>query len=60
MKSDLVETMLDWLIATLGIIGGILLLWVALLTVLWVQQRRVGSNVDWRSMLRWCRTLSAW
>ena len=42
----------DWLIVILGIVGGIVLLWVVLLIVLWVQQRRAGSDVDWRSILR--------
>ena len=42
----------DWLIIVLGIVGGIVLLWVVLLVVLWIQQRRAGSDVDWRSILR--------
>lgn len=42
----------DWLIIVLGIVGGMALLWVVLLVVLWIQQRRAGSDVDWRSILR--------
>ncbi|MFE7845892.1 DUF1232 domain-containing protein [Microbacterium sp. NPDC057407] len=42
----------DWLIVVLGMIGGIVLLWVVLILLLWVQQRRTGSTVDWRAMMR--------
>ncbi len=42
----------DWLIIVVGIVGGIVLLWVALLVALWIQQQRAGSDVDWRSILR--------
>ena len=42
----------EWPVILLGVLGGVLLLWVALLIVLWVQQRRSGSEVDWRDILR--------
>lgn len=42
----------DWLIVVLGMMGGIVLLWVVLILLLWVQQRRTGSTVDWRAMMR--------
>jgi uncharacterized membrane protein YkvA (DUF1232 family) len=42
----------EWLTIVLSVLGGILLLWVVLLVVLWVQQRRAGNDVDWRGILR--------
>lgn len=42
----------DWLIVTLTVAGGILLLWIALIIALWVQQRRAGATVDWRQIAR--------
>ncbi len=40
-----------WVIAA-GIVGGAVLLWVALLVVLWVQVRRAGGTIDWREAVR--------
>lgn len=42
----------DWMIVVLAMIGGVMLLWVVLIALLWVQQRRTGSTVDWRAMMR--------
>ncbi|MBW9095380.1 DUF1232 domain-containing protein [Microbacterium jejuense] len=42
----------EWLIVVLGVAGGFVLLWLVLLLVLWIQQRRAGSDVDWKGMLR--------
>jgi uncharacterized membrane protein YkvA (DUF1232 family) len=42
----------DWLIIVLSVVGGILLLWIAFVVMLWIQQRRAGSTVDWREALR--------
>lgn len=42
----------EWWVIVLGIAGGILLLWVALIVVLWVQQRRSGATTDWRELAR--------
>ncbi|MCW3492109.1 YkvA family protein [Microbacterium sp. SSM24] len=42
----------EWLIIVLGVLGGIVLLWLGLLVVLWMQQRRAGNDVDWREILR--------
>jgi uncharacterized membrane protein YkvA (DUF1232 family) len=42
----------EWAIILLSVAGGILLLWIALLAVLWVQQRRAGNEVDWREIVR--------
>lgn len=42
----------EWAIIVLGVVGGIVLLWLVLLAVLWVQQRRAGNAVDWREILR--------
>ncbi|MFE4727379.1 YkvA family protein [Microbacterium sp. NPDC056736] len=44
--------MSDWLIVALGVVAGVLLLWVVLIGLLWIQQRRTGSTVDWRAMMR--------
>ncbi|SCY31043.1 Uncharacterized membrane protein YkvA, DUF1232 family [Microbacterium sp. LKL04] len=40
-----------WVIAA-SIVGGVVLLWVALLVVLWVQVRRSGGTIDWREAVR--------
>lgn len=42
----------EWLAIVLGVLGGVLLLWLALLLVLWIQQRRAGTEVDWRAVVR--------
>ncbi|MET3469082.1 DUF1232 domain-containing protein [Microbacterium sp. 1262] len=42
----------EWWVIVLGIAGGILVLWVALIVVLWVQQRRSGTTTDWRELAR--------
>jgi len=42
----------EWWVVLLGVVGGVLLLWVVLLVLLWVQQRRAGADVDWRQILR--------
>lgn len=42
----------DWLIVVAGVAGGLVLIWVVLIAVLWWQQRSAGNDVDWRSVLR--------
>lgn len=42
----------EWLIVVLGVVAGLVVLWLALIIVLWVQQRRSGGSVDWRAVLR--------
>ncbi|MDY0909396.1 YkvA family protein [Microbacterium sp. CFBP9034] len=42
----------EWLIVVLGVLGGLLLLWIALAVALWVQQARSGRTMDWRAILR--------
>jgi uncharacterized membrane protein YkvA (DUF1232 family) len=42
----------DWLIVVASVAGGLVLIWVVLIAVLWWQQRRAGNDVDWRSVLR--------
>jgi uncharacterized membrane protein YkvA (DUF1232 family) len=42
----------EWLIVVLGVVAGLVMLWLALIVVLWVQQRRSGGSVDWRAVLR--------
>ncbi|MCI1019760.1 DUF1232 domain-containing protein [Microbacterium sp. C5A9] len=42
----------DWLVGVAGVIGGLVLLWVALVVFLLVQQRRAGNDVDWRDIAR--------
>jgi uncharacterized membrane protein YkvA (DUF1232 family) len=41
-----------WLTIVIAVVGGVLLLWLLLIALLWVQQRRTGSAVDWRAMMR--------
>lgn len=42
----------EWVIVVLGVTGGIALLWLALIGLLWFQQRKTGGAVDWRAALR--------
>lgn len=42
----------DWLILVLGVVGGLVLLWMVLILILWVHQRRAGSGMDWRAAVR--------
>ncbi|HEY9306260.1 MAG TPA: DUF1232 domain-containing protein [Microbacterium sp.] len=42
----------DWAIAVLSVLAGLVVLWVALLVILWVQARRAGRDVDWRQIVR--------
>jgi uncharacterized membrane protein YkvA (DUF1232 family) len=44
--------MADVLTVLLGVLGGVLLLWLALVVGLWAQYRRAGAAVDWRATLR--------
>jgi uncharacterized membrane protein YkvA (DUF1232 family) len=41
-----------WVTIVIAVVGGVLVLWLALIALLWVQQRRTGSAVDWRAMMR--------
>ncbi len=45
-------TVPEWAVIVLVVVGGVVLLWLVLLGVLWVQQRRAGRAVDWREILR--------
>ena len=42
----------DWLVIVLSVIAGLLVLWIALIVTLWVQQRRLGRTVNWREIVR--------
>lgn len=42
----------EWLIVALGVVAGFVLVWGALIAVLWWHQRRSGGDVDWRAVLR--------
>lgn len=42
----------EWLVILLGVLAGLVILWLALVAVLWVQQKRSGEAVDWRAVLR--------
>ncbi|MFE5410548.1 YkvA family protein [Microbacterium sp. NPDC056569] len=42
----------DWTIAVISVLGGLVLIWLALLLILWVQHRRAGRDVDWRQVMR--------
>lgn len=42
----------EWAVVVLGVVGGVVLLWLVLIGVLWAQQRRAGTSVDWRAVLR--------
>lgn len=42
----------DWTAVVVAVVGGLVLLWLVLVGLLWGQQRRMGTGVDWRAMLR--------
>ncbi|MCM6761833.1 DUF1232 domain-containing protein [Rathayibacter sp. ZW T2_19] len=42
----------SWWGVALAVLGGLALIWCALLAVLWLQQRRMGRSLDWREALR--------
>ena len=44
--------MTDWMLILGAVIAGLTAMWVTLVIVLWVQQRRVGNRVDWREIAR--------
>lgn len=41
-----------WWAPALAIVGGVFLLWGALVAVLWAQQRRMGRSTNWRQAMR--------
>lgn len=41
-----------WWALALAVLGGALLVWSALVLVLWLEQRRRGRTIDWREALR--------
>ena len=45
-------TIPGWVVAILGVVGGLILLWATLISLLLMQQRRAGHHVDWREVLR--------
>lgn len=51
-SSLLERTVPDWLVIVLSVIAGLLVLWIALIVTLWVQQRRLGRTVNWREIVR--------
>lgn len=44
--------MSDWWGPALVVAGGVVLIWCALVIVLWAQQRRMGRSTDWRQAMR--------
>jgi len=42
----------DGMLILAAVIAALTATWVALVVVLWVQQRRVGNRVDWREIAR--------
>ncbi|MBW9108255.1 YkvA family protein [Microbacterium ureisolvens] len=42
----------DWAVAVISLVGGLVLVWLVLLLILWVQQRRAGRTMDWRQIMR--------
>ncbi|MFB7891446.1 YkvA family protein [Microbacterium sp. NPDC056044] len=41
-----------WALIVLSVVGGLVVVWLVLLLILWLQQRRAGRNVDWRQIMR--------
>jgi uncharacterized membrane protein YkvA (DUF1232 family) len=46
------NTMPTWLEILLGVVGGLVLLWGALVIALVIQYRRAGRRLDWREIAR--------
>ena len=42
----------EWLVVTLAVVAGLVVVWLALLLALWVQARRAGRSVEWRQVVR--------
>ena len=42
----------DWAVVVVSVVAGLLLVWLLLLAVLWIQARRAGRDVDWRQIVR--------
>lgn len=42
----------EWMWTVVGVLIGLAVIWIALVVVLLIQQRRVGRDVDWRAILR--------
>ena len=42
----------EWAVVLLSVLGGLVVVWLVLLLILWVQQRRASRNVDWRQIVR--------
>lgn len=42
----------EWAVVASSVAGGLAMVWLALLLILWVQQRRAGRDVDWRRIMR--------
>lgn len=42
----------DWAVIVVSVVAGLLLVWLVLLAVLWIQARRAGRDVDWRQIVR--------
>lgn len=41
-----------WLDILLAVLGALLVLWLGLIAILWVQAKRAGRDVDWREAAR--------
>lgn len=41
-----------WLQILLSVLGGVVVLWLALVAFLWLQQRRTGQTTNWREIAR--------
>ena len=41
-----------WALAALSVAGGLAVVWLVLLLILWVQRRRAGRTMDWRQIMR--------
>lgn len=42
----------DWVAVVLAVVGGLAVLWAALIVILVGQHRRLGRELDWREILR--------
>ncbi len=45
-------TVPEWGLTIIAVCAGLVLLWLLLIVVLYVQQRRAGRDADWRSLAR--------
>ena len=52
MNDDVPVDIPAWLWTIIGVAAGLVVVWIALVAAIWIQQRRLGTSLDWREILR--------